>query len=82
MNQSKTARRRQRGEEYGLAIRIAQEVKGKVLAAAYVTVKSAGLQLRINKFDGVPHGNIALTEGKEAVSVDVVNGVVTKSWIG
>jgi hypothetical protein len=69
-----------RVEGHSLAVRIAQEVKGKILAHAFMVIKSAGFQLLVNKLDGVPHGAVALQEGQEVISVDVISGIVSKSW--
>jgi len=60
-----------------LAVRISQEVIGMMLAHAYMLVKSAGLHLRINKFDGVPRP----AGSDDAVNVDVVDGYIKKSWV-
>jgi hypothetical protein len=68
-----------RVEGHSLAIRIAQEVLGLMLAHAYVMTKSAGFQLNINKLDGVPR-MAALNSDKEVVNVDVVDGFIKKSW--
>ena len=61
------------------AIRLAQEVKGLTLAHAYVVLKSAGFYTHINKFDGVPYEPV-IDIARRRVNVDVVNGIVVKSW--
>lgn len=83
MNQGKKTYRKANGrrvEGLGLAIRVAQEVKGLLLAHAFVIAKSAGYKFRVNKMDGVRVGPEKGDETKETITVDVVNGVVTKSW--
>ena len=70
-----------RVEGHGLAIRIAQEVKGMLLAQAFVVTKSAGFQLKVNKLEGVPHGGVRLYDDREVVNVDVAGGIVNKSWV-
>lgn len=67
-------------EGHGLAARIAKEVTGMALSQAYVVTKSAGYQININKFDGVPHRSCMRTD-KETINVDVVAGIVKKSWL-
>ena len=82
MSDSRTERRRQNGgrlEGRALAIRVAQEVNGMMLAQAYVVAKSAGFPLSINKHDGVPRSSPPLDAGTK-VMVDVVGGFVSKSW--
>ncbi len=66
-------------EGHGLAARIAKEVTGMALSQAYVVITSAGYHLNINKFDGVPHKSGRFSE-KETINVDVVAGMVKKSW--
>lgn len=69
-----------RVEGQSLAIRIAQEINGMMLAQAFIVTKSAGFQLKLNKLDGVT-SNAALLYGDRAVvNVDVINGIVKKSW--
>lgn len=70
----------QRVEGLALAIRVAQEVKGLLLAHAFVVAKSAGYKFRVNKMDGVKVGP-AGGELAEVIAVDVVDGVVRKSWV-
>lgn len=82
MNDNKTERRRRNGsrlEGRALAMRVAQEVNGMMLAQAFVVTKSAGFQLLINKHDGVPVRGRVCEDGTK-VMVDVVSGFVDKSW--
>jgi len=82
MSDGRTERRRQNGgrlEGRALAMRVAQEVNGMMLAQAFVTVKSAGFKLLINKNDGVPRSG-GVSEDGHKVMVDVVRGFVSKSW--
>ena len=82
MNDGKTERRRRNGsrlEGRALAMRVAQEVNGMMLAQAYVVTKSAGFKLLINKNDGVPVQGRPPTDGTK-VMVDVVSGFIRKSW--
>ena len=56
MSNEKIERRRRNGsrlEGRALAARIANEINGKMLAQAFVIVRSAGFKLLINKADGV-----------------------------
>lgn len=82
MSDNKTARRRANGnrlEGRALAMRVAQEVNGMMLSQAYVTVRSAGFRLQVNKLDGIPRlGQVPGTGDK--VIVDVVQGFVSRSW--
>ena len=82
MSNNKTEYRRRNGgrlEGTALAVRVAQEVNGMMLAQAFVTVKSAGFKLLINKNDGVPRAGGTQEDGAK-VMVDVVSGFVRKSW--
>ncbi len=82
MNDSRTERRRPNGsrlEGRALAARVAQEVNGMMLAQAFVTARSAGFPLRINKTDGVPRQGFVDEPGTK-VMVDVIGGFVRKSW--
>ena len=69
-----------RVEGRGLAIRISQDVKGMLLAQAFVVAKSAGFYLLVNKLDGVPHKAVPLYD-RDTINVEVINGVVKKSWV-
>ena len=62
-----------RGDALRLAIRVAQNIKGRQLAHAFVIVRSAGYRLRVNKIDGVLLETLG---GDKDISVDVINGVV------
>ena len=72
-------------EGKGLAIRIAQGIKGMVLAQAYIVVKSAGFAMRVTRLDGVPRSGFSVSNdadiSKELVSVDVLDGVVRSAWV-
>ncbi len=68
-----------RSEGRGLAVRIAREVTGMMLAQAFVVTKAAGFQLNINKLDGLTR-KAWISELLETVNVDVVDGFVRKSW--
>jgi len=82
MSDNRNERRRRNGsrlEGNALAIRVAQEVNGMMLSQAFVTAKSAGFKLQINKHDGVPRSGYVPDDG-QMVMVDVVSGFVSKSW--
>ncbi len=82
MSDSTTERRRRNGsrlEGRALAMRVAQEVNGMMLAQAFVVARSAGFPMLINKHDGVPVQGRAPADGPR-VMVDVVSGFVRKSW--
>ena len=82
MSDTRTERRRTNGsrlEGRALAMQVAKEANGKVLAQAYIMAKSAGLKLLINKWDGVPQQGRAPEDGPKVV-VDVVSGIVQKAW--
>lgn len=66
-------------EGRGLAMEVSRGVVGLQLAAAFVAIRSAGFQINVNKLDGVPHP-MYLSPDQDAVSVDVVAGIVQKSW--
>jgi len=68
-----------RVEGYGLAVRIAQEVKGMMLAQAFVVVKSAGFKLSIDKHDGVPRKIGRSEDMTTTIHVDVIDGYVRSS---
>lgn len=83
MSDNRIQRRSARGKRLdgrGLAIQVAKEVEGMMLAQAFVVVRSAGLELQINKHDGVPR---LMPCGKrdDRVMVDVVSGFIKKSWV-
>lgn len=82
MDSKKTYRKAngRRVEGQGLAIRVAMEVKGLMLAHAYVLTKSAGMQLNVSKLDGLPRNCIG-SDNKDTVNVEVVDGFVRKSWV-
>lgn len=67
------------GDGRGLAEQVAREVKGMMLAEAFVTAKALGLPIRVNKSDGVPRQGYA-EDTRVKVLVDVVHGFVTKAW--
>lgn len=82
MSDTRTERRRSNGsrlEGRALAMQVAKETNGKVLAQAYIMAKSAGLKLRINKWDGVPKQG-QVPDDDPTVLVDVVGGIVQKAW--
>jgi len=82
MKNDRTERRRPNGSRLdgrALAMRVAQEVNGMLLAQAFVVTKSAGFSLQVNKHDGVPRTGVVLNTGPK-VMVDVVSGFVRKSW--
>ena len=56
-------------------------MKGLLLSHAYVVSKSAGYRFRVNKLDGARMGPSAGSELKETIAVDVVDGIVLKSWV-
>ena len=59
--------------------RIAREVMGMALSHAFMVIKSAGYHLNINKLDGVPYQSCVVSD-KETINVDVVSGIIKKSW--
>lgn len=67
-------------EGHGLAARLVNEVIGMQLAAAFVTVRSAGLQLSVKRLDGVPRKATCASATLDTLHVDVVEGVVKKCW--
>lgn len=68
-------------EGEGLAKVLASEMKGMVLAGAYVKAKSAGLKFRVMRYNGQ---DTPPTLDKDALrlNVDVSNGIVAKAWLG
>jgi hypothetical protein len=78
-NKSEYRRKGGRLEGHALSAVVAKEVNGMMLAQAYVIAKSAGFKLQINKYDGVPRQGLVASDG-ERVMVDVVSGIVRKSW--
>jgi len=82
MSDTRTERRRTNGsrlEGRALAMQVAKEANGKVLAQAYIMAKSAGFRLYINKCDGVPKQGQLFDDGHK-VMVDIVGGIVQKAW--
>ncbi len=82
MGNNKSEHRRKSGGRFegrALVAAVAREVNGMMLAQAFITTKSAGFKLQINKSDGVPRVGQSLGDG-EKVIVDVVSGFVRKSW--
>lgn len=66
-----------------LASRLAADVRGMVLAQAYVTVRSAGCDLRVSKLDGVPQsGRPDEGQRDDRINVSVVGGLVKQCWVG
>jgi hypothetical protein len=67
-----------------LANRVLTQLRGLVLAHAFVIIRREGFKIRVSKIDGsivVP-----ITKGEQYVdnriSVDVKNGIVTNVWLG
>lgn len=83
MNSKNTYRKAngRRVEGNDLTIRVAQHVNGMLLAQAFVVVRSAGMQLKVNKLDGVACSS-SVRSDRDIVYVDVVSGIVRKSWAG
>lgn len=81
MEQKKTYRRPngRRVDGFGLAAKVAHEIVGMMLAQAFVVTRAAGLELCVNKLDGVPHPHVSRS-GADPINVDVVGGFVRKSW--
>jgi hypothetical protein len=82
MSDNRTERRKRNGKRLdgrGLAIQVAQEVEGMMLAQAFVTIRSAGLELQIFKHDGVPRP-VPDNKRDDRVMVNVVQGFIKKSW--
>jgi len=65
--------------EHGALVRISKEVLGMVLPRAFVVAKSAGFKLKVNKLDGLPLCR-SLPGEKNLIMVDVVSGLVKRSW--
>lgn len=68
-------------EGEGLAKAIASEMKGMILAWAFVKAKSAGLRFRVMRYNGQ---DTPSTPDKDAMrlNVDVSNGLVANAWLG
>lgn len=81
MEQKRVYRRSngRRVEGFGLAAKVAHEITGMMLAQAFVVARSAGLELCVNKLDGIPHPHVNRSVADQVV-VDVVGGFVKKSW--
>lgn len=82
MSDSRTERRKPNGKRFGpvaLAAQVASELPGMVLAQAFVVARSAGYKLHVHKHDGVPR-DISQRPGEASIMVDVVSGIVKKSW--
>lgn len=58
---------------------LADEVKGLVLAHAFVIVKASGFNINVNKLDGVPRTALVI-DASRTVNVEVVDGIVKRSW--
>ncbi len=66
-------------EGKGLAIRMSQEIKGMMLAQAFIMLKSAGFILSVHKLDDEVISKHAAIDN--AIIVDVTNGVVKVAWV-
>lgn len=61
-----------------LAYKVSTQIKGKILAAAFVDVRREGLLLRVATIDGKP---VQFPLQETCINVDVVDGFVKRSWI-
>lgn len=68
-------------EGEGLAKAIASEMKGMILAGAFVKAKSAGLKFRVMCYNG-QEASPSVDNDKFRLNVDVMNGIVAKAWLG
>lgn len=72
-------------EGKGLAIKVAQDIKGMMLAQAYIVVKSWGFAMRVSRLDGIARGGFDVyddpTKASTRVHVDVSDGVVMSAWV-
>jgi hypothetical protein len=69
-------------EGAGLATRMLEEIKGTMLAMAFVKLRSQGFALRISKMDGVPTPDPKEKNITTRINVEVDNGYIRKAWIG
>lgn len=69
-------------EGAGLAARMIEEIKGTMLAMAFVKLRSAGFKLRVDKMDGTPAPKPLEKNDDLRVNVTVVNGLVKTAWVG
>jgi hypothetical protein len=61
-----------------VARKVAKQVRGTMLAAAFVAIRREGLTIRVASIDDKPV-QPSLSE-PNVVNVDVVNGFVRRSW--
>lgn len=83
---NRTTPRRPNGkrlEGKGLAIKMAQDIKGMALAQAFIVLKSAGFPLRVVRLDGISRTGFGTHEEQvqNRVEADVVDGVVKCAWV-
>lgn len=69
-------------EGAGLGHRLASEVRGMVLAQAFVAVRAAGCDLRVSKLDGAPRLGYPADARRDRINVAVVGGIVQQAWLG
>lgn len=83
MNQNNSWRKAngKRIEGEALSRKIASDVRGMMLAMAYMKVKGAELKLRIHSLDGQV-SQPTKDKDNSRVNVEVVEGFVKKAWIG
>lgn len=68
-------------EGEGLAKAIASEIRGMVLAGAFIKAKSAGLKFRVMRYNGQDTPP-SLDKDALRLNVDVAEGIVSKAWLG
>lgn len=66
--------------EFAQSHKLVNEVKGMMLAAAYMKAKAAGMKLRVFRAEG--QSQKANDKDMNRINVEVNNGNVQKAWLG
>lgn len=66
----------------GQIYRLSQKIKGMLLSQAFVELRREGLQLRVNLIDGETITPNPANQLNERINVNVLNGIVTSTWVG
>jgi len=61
---------------------VIDDIKGTMLAMAFVKVRSAGYRLRVAKMDGISAAEPTEKKDDLRINVNVINGLVKAAWIG
>lgn len=68
--------------ERGLIHKMIDDIKGTMLALAFVKLRGFGMKLCVTKIDGEPITKRPSEKEDDRVCVEIVNGYVKNAWVG